>query len=63
MKYNIIAQVRQRGAIGVFYPATFQVTATSPEEARERFLDRIRNGVGAVARYEFNSIQKVEEAQ
>lgn len=38
MKYEIIAEVRKRGAIGQFYPAPHVVTADSPEQAKDQWF-------------------------
>ena len=57
--YIVTTEARENGAIGIFYPVSFKVRATSTEEARERFIEGVRNRVKALSQYEFNSIREI----
>ena len=59
-KYLVITEARERGAIGIFYPVSFKVRASSPERAREHFIELVRCFSNVLRNYEFNSIKEVK---
>ena len=57
--YIVTTEARENGAIGIFYRVSFKVRATSIEEARERFIEGVRNRVKTLSQYEFKLIREI----